>query len=394
MAQSPQPVDLAHTDEVEVARLRVAERNLVPVAFGHLMDDALSTVPYDALGRTEALLRRFFSAEAWTDAHASVLAEAVGPGEGWWSRPLDDEIALEYGWRDDRFTILLSAVALPSPAAIDESPPATLDSPVVPEATPDPRTMRFRRDPIDDGESLWFESPASAQAYWRAARLFDQFPEVADVLIGPDFVAVSLRRASDWERLLSQVRAAVAGVFEGPAPALEPRWMQDTTTPGEHRRSAASSSRVTRLARAWAELRPLRPAVSRDLETLITSSQGDDPFLRQVAASLLLEADPPIAAKHWERLLADPALGVRRATADAMANACRYELRPLLERALGDDDGWVRWKALRGLAELGPEPSRDAIGALARDPDFRVRVEVVNLLQASGPDMQSAVRGL
>src|SRR5207248_11145122 len=138
----------------------------------------------------------------WTDAEAGALAKAVGPGEGWWSRPLDDEVTLEYGWRDGRFTILLSSAALPPPAAIDDPLPTNLDAPVVPEATPDPRTIRFRTGPIHDGESLWFESPASGQAYWRAARLFDQFPEVADVLIGPDFVAVSLRRASDWERLL------------------------------------------------------------------------------------------------------------------------------------------------------------------------------------------------
>jgi hypothetical protein len=30
---------------------------------------------------------------------------------------------------------------------------------------------------------------------------------------------------------------------------------------------------------------------------------------------------------------------------------------------------------------LGSEPSRDAIEALARDPDFRVRLEVTNALQ-------------
>lgn len=63
-----------------------------------------------------------------------------------------------------------------------------------------------------------------------------------------------------------------------------------------------------------------------------------------------------------------------------MADAGREELRPLLERALGDDDGWARWKALRGLVELNPEPSREAISALARDRDFRVRLEVANFL--------------
>jgi hypothetical protein len=384
VSQDSPPVDSANPDEVDVARRLVAERNLVPVAFGHITVDALIALPFDALGPTKALLRRFFSAETWTDAEARALAETVGPGEGWWSWPLDDEVTFEYGWRDGRFTVLLSSAALPPPAAIDDPPPAsTFDGSVVPEVTPDPRTIRFRTGAIHDGESLWFESPASAHGYWQAARLFDQFPEVANVVIGPDFVEVSLRRAPDWQRLQGQVLAAVAGVFEGAPAALEPRWMQDPVTSGDRSEGAAGSSRATRLAHVWAELGPLRPANARDLETLITASHGEDPFRRQVVASLLLVADPAVGAKQWERLLADPARTVRRATADALANAGRDELRPLLERALDDDDGWVRRTALRGLVELGPEASRDAIVALAHDPDFRVRLEVANFLRAS-----------
>jgi hypothetical protein len=362
----------------------MAERNLGPVAFGHLTADALMSLRFDALGSTRALLKRFVSTEQWTDAEADALAEAVGPGDGWWSRPLDDEVTLEYGWRDGRFSVLLQSAALPLPASTDDPPPATFVGAVVPEATPDPRTIRFRTSPVSDGESLWFESPASAEGYWRAARLFDQFPEITNVGMGPDFVAVSLRRASDWERLRGQVLAAVADVFDVAAPPFEPQWVQDPDVSGSRRRGTASS-RATRLAHAWAELGPLRPADPHDLESLLTASHGEDPFHRQVAASLLLEADPAVAAKHWKRLLDDPAPAVRRATADAMADACRERLRPLLQRALDDEDGWVRWKALRGLVELGPDPSREAIAALARDPDIRVRVEVAKFLQATEP---------
>jgi HEAT repeat protein len=55
-------------------------------------------------------------------------------------------------------------------------------------------------------------------------------------------------------------------------------------------------------------------------------------------------------------------------------------LRPLLEHALGDTDAWTRWKALRGLVDLGVEPSRAAISPLAEDPDFRVRLEAAGAL--------------
>jgi HEAT repeat protein len=74
-------------------------------------------------------------------------------------------------------------------------------------------------------------------------------------------------------------------------------------------------------------------------------------------------------------LLADPSRTVRRATVDAMVDADRPMLRPLLERALGDPDAWTRWKALRGGVGLGIEPSREVVAPLATDPDFRVRLE-------------------
>jgi HEAT repeat protein len=64
-----------------------------------------------------------------------------------------------------------------------------------------------------------------------------------------------------------------------------------------------------------------------------------------------------------------------------MVDAGREELRLLLETSLSDSDAWVRWKALRGLAELGPEPSRTAIAAKAEDPDFRVRLEAAAALR-------------
>jgi hypothetical protein len=44
----------------------------------------------------------------------------------------------------------------------------------------------------------------------------------------------------------------------------------------------------------------------------------------------------------------------------------------------------VRWKALRGLTQLGAGPSRAAIAALADDPDFRVRLEVAAAQRSAG----------
>jgi HEAT repeat protein len=53
----------------------------------------------------------------------------------------------------------------------------------------------------------------------------------------------------------------------------------------------------------------------------------------------------------------------------------------LLEHALADHDAWTRWKALHGLVELGIEPSRERVVALAHDGDFRVRLEAAAALR-------------
>ena len=54
-------------------------------------------------------------------------------------------------------------------------------------------------------------------------------------------------------------------------------------------------------------------------------------------------------------------------------------MRALLERALTDDDAWVRWKALHGIAAIGTGTSRAAVEVRAADPDFRVRLEAARL---------------
>jgi HEAT repeat protein len=66
-----------------------------------------------------------------------------------------------------------------------------------------------------------------------------------------------------------------------------------------------------------------------------------------------------------------------------MADTGREGLRPVLETALADADPWVRWKALRGLVELGVAPSREAVAACSVDPDFRVRLEATAALRRS-----------
>ncbi len=98
---------------------------------------------------------------------------------------------------------------------------------MIPEATPNPRTIRFGTGPIQTGPSRWYESAPSAADDPHVARLFAEFEaDVDNVLVGNDFVAVGVRRPDRWEQMLVPILRAVSTEFvpsAAPAPdALPP----------------------------------------------------------------------------------------------------------------------------------------------------------------------------
>jgi hypothetical protein len=428
------PENRAALAAVTGVRDLVVERHLVRAAFDHLTADAFMALPFEALGPTKQLLKRYFSSQPWTAADDAALAEVVGPGEGWWRHDLDADVTLEYGWVDGRFRVGLvapgaetgatSVTGVTGPAGpvvgdaagagTGEGLEGSFDGPVVPEATPNPRTIRFQVGPIHDGPSRWYVAPSDARRSGGQTgdepsgaapddpgvdRLFAEVAEVANVLVGPEFVAVGLRRAGDWERLLRPVLAIVTDEFApfervtpgagagesramgGPAGAGSVGGTGGDVAPGRTG-GGGTDHRVSRLEQAWHDLGSLRPTVVGDLARVRAAAGDGDPSRRQVAANLLREADPDTAAAEWSRLVGDPVRSVRRAAVDAMVDVDREGLRPLLERALADADPWVRWKALRGLAQLGAAPSRHLVAVRADDPDFRVRLEAASILRA------------
>jgi HEAT repeat protein len=151
--------------------------------------------------------------------------------------------------------------------------------------------------------------------------------------------------------------------------------------PGVERRDPSLDTRHAALDRAWRELHALQLDRPDDRDRLVAAASSPDVATRQVTARLLLDVDPEVAHRLWAELLEDASRTVRRATVDAMVDADRPALGPLLEDALADSDAWTRWKALRGLLDLGLEPSRDVLQRLATDADFRVRVEARNALR-------------
>ena len=203
------------------------------------------------------------------------------------------------------------------------------------------------------------------------------------MLVGPDFIAVTIARPDRWEPLLGPILRAVTEEFTGDHGGEQPAPQPPATAflrAGSDPEQEVGDRPPRRLERAWAELGPLRSDRPEDLDRVLAAARDGEPARRQVAAGLLADAPPGVAARTWARLLGDPSRVVRRGVVDVVVGAGREGMRPLLEQALDDSDAWVRWKALRGIAALGLEASRRAVEARAADPDFRVRLEAARVL--------------
>jgi len=365
------------------------EDGLTPDAIRELTP-VVSALPLDALGPVKQSLKRFFSDAAWTSDDDDALADIVGAGTGGGSRELEPGLMLTWTWEGGRFRLRVESDARRAggaPTSADDATAApdlgeTFDGAVVPEATPSPRTIRFATPPLEPGAARNYESAAPASVDPRVAQLFGDFDEVTNVLVGPDFVAVTIARPGRWEQLLEPLLRAVTREFAGDAPLeRDPSTSPTETSPARAVTSEDETRAPRRLERAWADLGALRAERPDDLERVLAACDDAEPARRQVAAALLADAPPDAAAGAWAGLVDDASRTVRRSAVDAIAGAERQELRPLLERALGDTDAWIRWKALSGIGVLGAEPSRAAIATVAEDPDFRVRLEAARLVK-------------
>ena len=372
--------------ELDAARLRVVEDGRTPDAIRELTP-VVSALPFEALGPVKQSLKRFFSDAAWTADDDDALADIVGVGTGGGSRELEPGLTLTWTWEGGRFRLRVESDApeAVASASADDATAATdlgetFDGAIVPEATPSPRTIRFATPPLQAGAARNYESATAASDDPRVVRLFGDFDQVTNVLVGPDFVAVTIARPDRWEQLLEPILRGVTREFAGDAPLERAASRAETgpvraVTPDEETRAPR------RLERAWSDLGALRADRPEDLERVLAACDDPEPVRRQVAAALLADAPADPAAGAWADLVGDASRAVRRSAVDAIAGAERQEVRPLLERALGDTDAWIRWKALSGIGALGAEPSRAAIATVAEDPDFRVRLEAARLLK-------------
>ena len=218
----------------------------------------MGSVAFEELGKVKRLLKQFFSDQPWGPNDEKALADAVGAGDGSVEQALAPGLWVRAGWTESGFH--LDVEGRLDAGGSSEPPPdlaSTFEFGVVPEATPNPRTLRFatarsqqavsrsfrRGDPIDDG---------------RVEQIFDALPEAIDVLVGPDFVAISLDRPSRWPGAL-EVALRVVGQSFGGVDGEEPQPRTDGGPSAMVGRSAATARPQTGLDTAWAELGHLHP---------------------------------------------------------------------------------------------------------------------------------------
>ena len=120
---------------------------------------------------------------------------------------------------------------------------------------------------------------------------------------------------------------------------------------------------------------------------LIQALGADDPRARRAAvATLSMSSEHPVVTAALLTGFHDTALMVRRTAVDAAADLEEEEYRALFEAALDAGDPWTRWRAVKALANLGAEASREPLMFAAVDEEFRVRFEAIAALRVIDGD--------
>lgn len=366
------PVNSRPTD-LDATRRTIVTRELIATASAYLTGDIALSLPFETLVPFKAQLLKFFSLEDWSEDDAQNLSDQVTPhiAQGWWEHDLGSGVTLSYGIRDNRFELWVGGAGTPAPSIFDR----VFEGPVVPEATPHPRKVKF----TTGGEAapgIWYRRSDPGQpSDRRVERLFDE-PDVTDVMVAGDFVTIGIAARSSWEKRLEPLLALTTELFAHPEAAHH--------QPGRTREQLMQEAgQIANPARPEV-LHLLDPNDESDREVLEKALEAPDPRARRVAVAVLLESnDADTRRRAVGAGMADSSRAVRRTAVDAAADAGDERFRRLFEEVLTEDDPWIRWKAIRSLGELGLSNSRSLVEKMVDDPDFQVRFEVARVLRAA-----------
>ncbi len=361
-------------NDLDVTRRAIVAHELVATAAAYLTSDIALALPFDSLVPFKALLRQFFSPAPWTAHEANELSNVVAPhlNAGWWEHDLGRGITLAYGMMSNGFELWAGGAGTAAPSIFER----VFDGPVVPEATPHPRKVKFMTGGVPAPGNWYRRNDSSRPADPRVRRLFAE-PDVTDVMVAGDFITLGISARSSWEKRLEPLLALVVELFADP---FAPH--QHATRTREELMHEAGHIAPTRRPEVLHLLDPDDPDDQTRLEEAMAA---EDPRIRRIAVAVLLEAS---SANVRHRVvttgLADPSRLVRRTAVDAAADTGDERFRPLFEEALTDEDAWIRWKAVRSLGELGLLAGRSEIEFMTDDPDFQVRFEVAKVLREAG----------
>ena len=374
--QLRRPATMAAMTGSDAARRAVAHRGLVGAASAHLTETIAMRLPFAALGRFKDSLKRFFSDAEWTGADARALSDLVTAhlSEGGWEFSLDDDLTLVHGIAEGMYLIAVEGDPGERSASVFDR---VFSGPVVPEQTPHPRKVKFTVGGTP-APGIWYRRGEEIGEPSVTALLED--PDVEDVMVAGDFVTVGLRREASWEARLDDVLARVTELW----------WDPDRATaepPGRTRDELLDEGRGITVEARPEDLHLLDPDRDDHRDLLIGALDSTDPRARRAAvATLSLSGDDHVVRAALITGYRDMSRLVRRTAIDAAADLENEEYRPLFEEALGDEDAWTRWKAVRALRDIGPGPSTERLVFAAVDEDFRVRFEAEAALRTAERD--------
>lgn len=358
--------------DLDATRAAIAARDLVATASGYLTGEVAVHLEFEDLAPFKNLLKRFFSPTGWSADDDETLSLLVRPrlAGGWWEHDLGGGITLAHGVRGERYVLWVGGASEPAISIFDRA----FDGPVVPEATPHPRKVRFSLGG-DPAPGIWYRrTDPSIPADERVKRLFAE-PDVTDVMVAGDFVTIGI--SGSWEQRLEPLLALVTELFSAGAQTAPRRTREELIMEAGTAHAPADPATPEDL-----ELHLLDPDDADHRRRLLAALDDEDPRVRRVAIAVLAEAaasDP--AHQVLRRGASDPSLLVRRTAIDAAADREERGLRDLFHASLDDADPWIRWRAVRALADIDIGPSRLQIAALSDDPEFRVRFEVARVLR-------------
>jgi len=380
------------------ARAEVSARRATAPIVEQIVRSAMPRTTPALVERARTMLRRYFSDAPWRIDDDTALASIVGPGEGWRVLPIGHDLVVGFGWKAGSFRVEAEltdgatdgdapAVATtPAPAPTPPTPPTappadvaappratttaapahatdladTFEGPVVAEAQPVSRTVRFLTGAGTGGPSPGWIQRGTAGIDPKIAAVFERFPEVSAVMPGPGCFTIEVDDPAQWSSVLLPLLVHL----------------------GDHIATARVKEPDRQEERATAEFATFDPKTPRGIAKIRDALTSPDATTRQLAVTTIGAADPFAAERAWRAALDDAARNVRRAACRAMAEARRESLRPLLERAAGDQDACTRYHAVQGLAALGVTKSRPVLERLRRDGDMRVRLAVEQALRA------------